>query len=98
VTPPLVPRSRCRIDIKEARYRDPLQLPNPEDDLVYESPATRGCLLAMNAIVEGTLCSSIALIALLSRLADTYPISDAINTRTVQYGRLRDITTVGNYS
>ncbi|EZA48748.1 hypothetical protein X777_13160 [Ooceraea biroi] len=46
----------------------------------------------MNAIVEGTLYSSIVLIALLLHLADTYPISDAINTRTVQYEHLRVIS------
>ncbi|KAL0129641.1 hypothetical protein PUN28_001715 [Cardiocondyla obscurior] len=42
-----------------------MQLPNPEDDPIYESLNTRGCLMAMKAIVNGTLYSSIVLIALL---------------------------------
>ncbi|KYN39557.1 hypothetical protein ALC56_06051 [Trachymyrmex septentrionalis] len=62
---PVVPWSCCRIDIKGPCYHDPLQLPNPEDDPIYESLDTRGCLVAMKAIVNGTLYSSIALIALL---------------------------------
>lgn len=71
-------------------YHDPLQLPNPEDDPIYESLDTRRCLVAMKAIVEGTLYSSIVLIALLFVLQLRTKL-DAINTRIVQYGHLRDI-------
>lgn len=91
VTLAVVPRSSCRIDIKGALlYHDPLQLPNPEDDPIYGSLDTRRCLVAMKAIVEGTLYSSIVLIALLFVLQLRTKL-DAINTRIVQYGHLRDI-------
>lgn len=71
-------------------YHDPLQLPNPEDDPIYESLDTRRCLVAMKAIVEGTLCSSIVLITLLFVLQLCTKL-DAINTRMVQYEHLCDI-------
>lgn len=71
-------------------YHDPLQLPNPEDDPIYESLDTRRCLVAMKAIVEGTLYSSIVLITLLFVFQLCTKL-DAINTRIVQYEHLCDI-------
>ncbi|KAG7190747.1 hypothetical protein KM043_006819 [Ampulex compressa] len=65
VTPPVVPWSCCRIDVKGPCYHDPLQLPNPERDSTYESLNTGGCLVAMRIVVDCTLYSSVVLIVLL---------------------------------
>ncbi|KAK1122710.1 hypothetical protein K0M31_009154 [Melipona bicolor] len=65
VTPPVVPWSCCRIDVKGPCYHDPLQLPNPEQNSTYESLNTRGCLAAMKTVLNGTLYSTAVLIAFL---------------------------------
>ncbi|CAK9795264.1 Photoreceptor outer segment membrane glycoprotein 2 [Anthophora plagiata] len=65
VTPPVVPWSCCRIDVKGPCYHDPLQLPNPEQNSTYESLNARGCLIAMKTVLNGTLYSAAFLIAFL---------------------------------
>ncbi|KOC70969.1 Dynein-1-beta heavy chain, flagellar inner arm I1 complex [Habropoda laboriosa] len=65
VTPPVVPWSCCRIDVKGPCYHDPLQLPNPEQNSTYESLNARGCLTAMKTVLNGTLYSAAVLIAFL---------------------------------
>ncbi|CAL7938028.1 unnamed protein product [Xylocopa violacea] len=65
VMPPVVPWSCCRIDVKGPCYHDPLQLPNPEQNSTYESLNPRGCLAAMKTVVNGTLYSTVVLIAFL---------------------------------
>ncbi|XP_017754419.1 PREDICTED: uncharacterized protein LOC108546707 [Eufriesea mexicana] len=65
VTPPVVPWSCCRIDVKGPCYHDPLQLPNPEQNSTYESLNARGCLVAVKTVLNGTLYSTAVLIAFL---------------------------------
>nr|XP_031825739.1 CD151 antigen-like [Nomia melanderi] len=65
VTPPVVPWSCCRPDVKGPCYHDPLQLPNPEQNSTYESLNARGCLIAMKTVLNGTLYSTVPLIVFL---------------------------------
>nr|XP_012153482.1 PREDICTED: uncharacterized protein LOC100874647 isoform X3 [Megachile rotundata] len=62
VTPPVVPWSCCRIDVKGPCYHDPLQLPNPEQNSTYDSLNARGCLIAMKTLLNGTLYSVLPLV------------------------------------
>lgn len=65
VTPPVVPWSCCRIDVKGPCFHDPLQLPNPEQNSSYESLNPRGCLAPMRIMLNGTLHSAAVMIAFL---------------------------------
>ncbi|XP_061941668.1 uncharacterized protein LOC107996610 isoform X5 [Apis cerana] len=65
VTPPVVPWSCCRIDVKGPCFHDPLQLPNPEQNSSYESLNPRGCLAPMKIMLNGTLHSAAVMIAFL---------------------------------
>ncbi|XP_060825002.1 photoreceptor outer segment membrane glycoprotein 2-like isoform X1 [Bombus pascuorum] len=65
VTPPVVPWSCCRIDVKGPCYHDPLQLPNSEQNSTYDSLNPRGCLVAIKSVLNGTLYSTVVLIAFL---------------------------------
>ncbi|XP_076375595.1 peripherin-2 [Megalopta genalis] len=65
VTPPVVPWSCCRSDVKGPCYHDPLQLPNPEQNSTYESLNAQGCLIVMKTVLNGTLYSAVPLIVFL---------------------------------
>ncbi|XP_050594484.1 peripherin-2-like isoform X3 [Bombus affinis] len=65
VTPPVVPWSCCRINVKGPCYHDPLQLPNSEQNSTYDSLNPRGCLVAIKSVLNGTLYSTVVLIAFL---------------------------------
>ncbi|XP_076678733.1 peripherin-2 isoform X2 [Andrena cerasifolii] len=65
VTPPVVPWSCCRIDVKGPCYHDPLQLPNPEQNSTRESLNARGCLIVMKTVLNGALYSAVVLIVFL---------------------------------
>lgn len=68
VLPPVVPWSCCRVDAKSPCYHDPLQLPNPDQDLVMETLHTQGCLTVIKGPVVGALFSTIGLVILLFTL------------------------------
>ncbi|KZC12414.1 Photoreceptor outer segment membrane glycoprotein 2 [Dufourea novaeangliae] len=66
VTPPVVPWSCCRTDVKGPCYHDPLQLTNPEQNSTYlGSLYARGCLVVIKTMLNGTLYSVVPLIVLL---------------------------------
>ncbi|XP_034179947.2 peripherin-2 isoform X2 [Osmia lignaria lignaria] len=65
VTPPVVPWSCCRIDVKGPCYHDPLQLPNPEQNSTYDSLNAPGCLVAMKTLLNGALYSVLPLLSCL---------------------------------
>ncbi|XP_076240943.1 peripherin-2 [Calliopsis andreniformis] len=79
VTPPVVPWSCCRTDVKGPCYHDPLQLPNLEQNSTHESLNPRGCLVVMRTMLNGTLYSTVVLIAFLFVLQVAVTVLSRLN-------------------